>query len=256
MNRVRLEFALPLRRYGKATPLMPEGLSTSEVGKSIAEHKETIADDEDGEEGGRSWILPVFEAVLLAIVAVLAAWSGFASAKWSTESSLNLAKASAARTEANRVYLDGLETLNFDSTTFNAWFTAYLVGNQNGMTVAERRFRAPFDAAFRAWIATDPFTNPNAPKGPTYMPQYVTPGKARSASLDAKADHLYSLGAQAGDNADNYVRTTVYLATVLFLVGISGHFRVRGARIGLVVVGGSILIFAIILLILAPKPVL
>ena len=149
---------------------MPEGLSTSEVGKSIAEHNEAKADDEDGEDGGRSWILPVFEAVLLAIVAVLAAWSGFASAKWGTESSLNLAKASAARTEANRVYLNGLETMNFDSTTFNAWFTAYLVGNQAGMTVAERRFRSPFDVAFKAWIATEPFTNPNAQKGPPTCP--------------------------------------------------------------------------------------
>ena len=88
------------------------------------------------------------------------------------------------------------------------------------------------------------------------MPQYVRPGQAQSAALDAKADHLYSLGAEAGDNSDNYVRTTVYLATVLFLVGISGHFRVRGARVGLVAVGGSILIFAVVLLILAPKPML
>ena len=37
------------------------------------------------------------------------------------------------------------------------------------------------------------------------------------------------------------MRTTVYLATVLFLVGISGHFRVRAARIGLVVVGVVVL---------------
>ncbi len=236
---------------------MPEGLSASEVGKSIAEHrKDSSTDDTEDEDGKREWLLPVFEAVLLAIVAVLAAWSGFASAKWGTESSLNLAKASAARTEANRVSLNGLETLNFDSTTFNAWFTAYLVGNQAGMTVAERRFRAPFDVAFKAWLATEPFTNPNAPKGPTYMPQYVTPGKAQSAALDAKADHLYLLGAQAGSNSDNYVRTTVYLATVLFLVGISGHFRVRGARVGLVVVGGCILAFAVVLLVIAPKPMI
>jgi hypothetical protein len=235
---------------------VPEEDSTPAVGQSIAPHKSEASAEAEGEGSGHGWLLPVFEAVLLAIVAVLAAWSGFASAKWSTESSLNLAKASAARTEANRVYLDGLETLNFDSTTFNAWFTAYLVGNQAGMTVAERRFRAPFDVAFKAWIATEPFTNINAPKGPTYMPQYVTPGKAQSAAFDAKANRLYVLGAQAGSNSDNYVRTTVYLATVLFLVGISGHFRVRGARIGLVAVGGSILIFAVILLILAPKPML
>ncbi len=41
---------------------------------------------------------------------------------------------------------------------------------------------------------------------------------------------------------------------MLFLVGISGHFRVRSARIGLISIGGVILVFSCILLLLAPKP--
>ncbi|MGO8861600.1 MAG: hypothetical protein ACLQRH_12660 [Acidimicrobiales bacterium] len=86
------------------------------------------------------------------------------------------------------------------------------------------------------------------------MPQYVQPGLAQTNQLDAQANQDYNLGATAGDNSDNYVRIVVYLTTVLFLVGISGHFRVRGARIGLVVVGGAILVFSVVNLIQAPKP--
>lgn len=234
---------------------MPEGLSSAEVGKAITEHREESEHaKEPSEESERDWVIAVLEAVLLAVVAVLAAWSGFASARWATESSLQLAKASTARAEANRADLTGLEVQNFDASTFNAWFTAYLLHDKTGMAVAERRFRAPFLVAFDAWIATHPFTNPHAPKGPTYMRQYVHPDQARGAALDAKADHLYARGSESGDNSDNYVRTTVYLATVLFLVGISGHFRVRTARIGLVAVGSAILAFAVVLLVLAPKP--
>jgi len=122
------------------------------------------------------------------------------------------------------------------------------------MRVAEQRFRTPFLVAFDAWLKTNPFTNPNAPKGPTYMPQYVQPELAQSNLFDARADNYYSLGEVAGSNADGYVRTTVYLASVLFLVGISGHFRVRGARRGLVTVGGVILAVSVVLLILAPRP--
>ncbi len=33
------------------------------------------------------------------------------------------------------------------------------------MRVAEERFRPQFLVAFDAWLATHPFTNPNAPKG-------------------------------------------------------------------------------------------
>ena len=241
---------------------MPEGLSPSEVGKEIAEHSKQAAEKEEEEAGGsaagskghRDRLFTVVEATLLAVVAVLAAWSGFAAAKWSTHSSLQLARASAARTEANRADFEGFALRNFDSSTFNAWFSAYAVGNKQAERVAEQRFRPVFLTAFEAWLATDPFTNKKAPKGPTYMPQYKQPELVFSNALDKKADAYYSLGEQAGANADGYVRTTVYLATVLFLVGISGHFKVRSARIGLISVGVVILAFSCVLLILAPKP--
>jgi hypothetical protein len=240
---------------------MPEGLSPSEVGKEIAEHRHQ-AKEREKEQGegsateakGRERWLTITEATLLAVVAVLAAWSGFASAKWSTHSSLDLARASAARTQANRAAYQAADLKNFDSLTFNAWFTAYVANNKAAMRVAEERFRPVFHTAFRAWLTTHPFTNPNAPKGPTYMPQYKQPELVLSNKLDNQASNNYSLGEQAGGNADGYVRTTVYLATVLFLVGISGHFKVRAARMGLISIGGVILVFSVVSLILAPKP--
>jgi len=239
---------------------VPEGLSPSEVGKEIAEHRKEAAEKQEAESGsarephGRDRLITIIEALLLAVVAVLAAWSGFAAAKWGTESSLQLAKASAARTEANRADLESFQLKNFDALTFNAWFTAYVAGNKNAMRVAEMRFRPNFLVAFNAWLKTDPFTNPNAPKGPTYMPEYIQPGLAQANRLDAQANAHYAAGEVGGSNSDGYVRTTVYLASVLFLVGISGHFRVRAARIGLISIGGVILAFSCVLLLLAPKP--
>jgi len=230
-------------------------LSPSEVGKEIAQHRTRAADQGPAAQAtGRDRLITIVEAALLAVVAVLAAWSGFAAAKWGTESSLELAQASAARTQANRAAYQAADLRNFDSLTFNAWFTAYVARNKNAMRVAEFRFRPEFLVAFDAWLKTHPFTNPHAPKGPTYMPQYVQPELAQSRRFDASADRHYALGEEAGSNSDGYVRTTVYLATVLFLVGISGHFRVRAARLGLIGIGGVILVFSCVLLIIAPKP--
>jgi hypothetical protein len=236
-------------------------LPPSEVGKEIAEHRKQVAEKEEeeasssaGELRGHDRLITIVEAFLLAVVAVLAAWSGFAAAKWGTESSLQLARASAARTEANRADFESFQLRNFDSLTFNGWFSAYVAGNKNAMRVAEMRFRPNFLVAFNAWLKTDPFTNPHAPKGPTYMPEYIQPGLAQANRLDAQANAHYAAGEAAGSNSDGYVRTTVYLATVLFLVGISGHFRVRAARIGLISIGGVILLFSSVLLIMAPKP--
>jgi hypothetical protein len=224
------------------------GLSAAEVGKEISEHRHHTA----GEAQGHDRVITIIEAILLAIVALLAAWSGFASSKWSTESRLDLAGASTARTQANRASNDANETKNFDSSTFEAWFTAYVSGNAPAAAIAERRFRPEFKVAFDAWQATNPETNPDAPPGPTYMPEYRQPGLAEAAALDRRADAKLEAGQEAAENADDYVRTTVYLATVLFLVGISGHFRVRAARIGLVAVGVVVLGLATVTLATLP----
>jgi hypothetical protein len=101
-------------------------------------------------------------------------------------------------------------------------------------------------------MATDPLTNASAPPGPTYMPQYKQPELAVAAALDAKASTQYAAGVQAGANSDNYVRDTIYLATILFLIGISGHFRFFRIRLALVVLGGLMLIVAVIQIAVSP----
>jgi hypothetical protein len=225
---------------------MPEGLSASEVGKEIAEHRERLAAENAAEEpAGHDRWLSVLEAVLLSLVAVLAAYSGFAAAKWGTESSIKLAKASALRTKANRYDTEAIVTRTLDSVSFNAWFTAYVNGNKRAEQLAVKRFRPGYRPAFNAWIATDPAHNPKAPPGPSYMPQYVIPEQALATKADTQADAAFTAGQDAGDTSDKYVRDTVFLATVLFLVGISGHFRIRQARYALIAVGALILAFAV-----------
>ena len=86
------------------------------------------------------------------------------------------------------------------------------------------------------------------------MPQYEPPGEATARALDAKADDLYTEGQHNGETGDDYVRTTVILASVLFLVGINSHFAVRSVRLGLLVLGAVLLIVAAIAVIRLPVP--
>jgi hypothetical protein len=236
---------------GERGDRMPEGgLSASEVGDHISEHARISHNRQEH----RDWVIAVVEASLLAIVAVLAAWSGFSSAKWSTQSRLQLAAASTARTQASTHQLAALNQRNFDSSTFTAWFVAWVAGDQAKITVAENRFTPNFHTAFDAWMATNPLSNPNAPPGPTYMPQYKQPDMILSNVLDAKADRLEVAGSDDGIHSDDYVRVTVYLATVLFLLAISGHFRIRNVRIGLIVVSIVALVFSVSQLLSLPLP--
>ena len=231
---------------------MSEGLSPAEVGKEIGEHGAHAQHHEPSDRRDR--MLSITEAVLLSLVALLAAYSGYAAAKWDTESSVSLAKASAARTKANRADLEALQIRTLDSVSFNAWFTAFTAGNARAEAIAEKRLRPGYRPAFHAWLATDPAHNPNAPPGPSYMPQYVIPQETASKTLDAEADRQFASGTEAGATGDKYVRDTVFLATVLFLVGISSHFPVRQGRYGLIAVGAVILVFAVVQVLGLPGP--
>jgi hypothetical protein len=230
---------------------MAEGLSASEVGKEIGEHNHTAAEPA---KDRRDRLLSITEAILLSLVAVLAAYSGYAAAKWGTHSSVSLAKASAARTKANRADLEALQIRTLDSVSFNAWFSAFTAGNANAEQLAEKRLRPGYRPAFYAWLATDPAHNPNAPPGPSYMPQYVIPQEHAANADDTQADASFAEGTEAGATGDQYVRDTVFLATVLFLVGISGHFPLRQARYGLIGIGALILVFAVVQLLGLPAP--
>jgi hypothetical protein len=231
-----------------------EGLSPVEVGKELGEHAEHTGHTRSHAEDRISNLLPIAEAAVLSIVAIVAAWSGFSAAKWSTHSSLGLATASATRSKANRAYQEALTVRVGDATTFNAWFGAYISGKPREAEVAARRFRPGYRVAFDAWLKTHPFTNPNAPAGPAYMPQYVVPGQAESARLDAAANAEYAEAEKAAEHSDDFIRATVILASVLFIIGISSHFPRRGVRIGLISVGVALLILAGIDIAILPPP--
>jgi hypothetical protein len=221
-----------------------EGLSATEVGKEISEHAARAREHGSDRMGRRDTVITIAEAVLLSIVTITAAWSGYSAATWSTESSLNLATASATRTQANRAYQEALTLRTQDAANFNAWFSAYLSGDRRAATVAERRLRPEYLVAFKAWLATQPFTNPQAPRGPQYMPQYRPAGEVRARALDARAEGYYAEGEDAAVTSDEYIRVTVILASVLFIVGIGSHFPLRAARVGLLSVGAALLLFA------------
>ncbi len=227
---------------------MAEGLSPSEVAKELERDRHAEAAEH------RREIIAVLEAVLLSVVTIVTAWAGYSAAKWSTESRLDLAHASTLRIEANRQLAVAAENRNFDSSTFNAWFIAYTLGSPAKMTIAEDRFRPMFRVAFDAWRATDPEHNPAAAPGPTYMQQYQQPERDRANELDAGADAATASGYHAADVADNYVRITVLLATVLFLVGIGTTFKVRQVRYVLASVGAVMLVIAVTLIAQQPLP--
>jgi hypothetical protein len=75
------------------------------------------------------------------------------------------------------------------------------------------------------------------------MPQYKLPAQAKADALARAATAKFKEGNHAGLIGDNYARITVFLAAVLFLVGIDSSFKLKNVRYGLVTFGSVLLIF-------------
>ncbi|MFZ0383221.1 MAG: hypothetical protein WCD11_25130 [Solirubrobacteraceae bacterium] len=138
--------------------------------------------------------------------------------------------------------------------SFNAAETAFAANNVKLFCLDVNRLRSGYRPAFDAWIALRPLKNPHAPPDPSYMPQYRIPQQAVGLALTASADVYFKEGQSAAGTADKYVRLTVFLAAVLFLVGIGSRFPVRAARYGLVAVAAVLLAVSIVQLLGLPGP--
>jgi hypothetical protein len=234
---------------------MAEGLDPIEAGRKLREHNEDPDEAAGGQgkaEERRSRIVQICEAALLALVTIAAAWAGYSAARWNTASRVDIAQSATLRSLATRADLKALSLRNFDSSTFDAWFTAYTLNSPQMEAIALRRFRPLFRAAFDAWLALDPLHSPGAPPDPTYMSQYKQPEQAEANALDNTADAKFAAGSHDGEVGDDYVRITVFLAAVLFLVGIGSSFKLYGVRYSLIGVGSALLIISIVLIALQP----
>src|SRR4051812_33752279 len=224
---------------------VPEAFSVPEV----AHH----AVHRHGEDAGhREWLIEVIEALLLAIVAVSTAWSGYQAARWDGKQAELYGVSSrehALETQAST--RNGQERL-YDATNFSFWLESAARGDREAQALFRRRFRPSFVPAFQAWLATKPFTNPSAPAGPQVMPQYRVAQDRGAAVHGARAQQAFEGGTHAREQGERYIRDTILLATVLFLTALAQRFKVRALRLGLI--GVSLVLLAVALYFIGTYP--
>jgi hypothetical protein len=212
----------------------------------------------------------LFEAIVLAVAAVLTAWAAFQATKWSGEQADNYSRAGAARTESAKASTRGGQLNVIDVNTFTSWIAALGAedrsGQDNGLaedgTYTPRpgtesafiydRFRTEFRTAVDAWLATDPLTDPDASRTPFTMPEYVISDLERAADLEAQAEAYAADAREANQRGDNYVLMTILFASVLVLLGIGSKMDTLKARAFLFGVASLTLLGAAIVLFTFP----
>ena len=199
------------------------------------------------------FFIEILEAIILAIVAVATAYGGYQAALWDGQQAELYAESSSLDVKANRFVIENDQATAYNANTLNAWLDAKLQGHDRIAEFYERRFLPEFKIAFNAWIKLDPINNSMAPPGPIYMPEYHSSIMDEADNLTKEALTKFDEGTEARSTADNYIRTTVYLATVLVLMAISQRFEIKSVRTGLIILSFGMLSFGILNLIMLPR---
>ncbi len=195
----------------------------------------------------------VITAILLGVVAVVTAWSGYQATRWAGEESTLYAKASAQRVALTRDLTLAGQLRLYDLALVNNWMNAYVQGNTKLANIYAKRFRPEFRPAFQAWLALDPFNNPNAPPGPLFMPQYKISLEEQANQLEVQATNTFAEGLAAKEQGDAYVLNTVFLAVVLFLTVMAENFKWHTVRAVILALALGMLLFGIYHLIIFPN---
>jgi hypothetical protein len=192
----------------------------------------------------REQLIEIAEAVVLALVSVATAWSGYQAAKWSGRQAFLYGTSARLRVEAGVAATEGGQQRLLDVVTFNTWVEATEAKNERLAALYVRRFSPEYRVAFDAWLKTEPFTNRDAPAGPVRMPDYRNALLERSEQLNQEAT-AFTEGTEARETSEQYVRASVLLAVVLFLIALAQRFKVRNVRAGLFVVAAALMIFTL-----------
>ena len=197
--------------------------------------------------------IEIIEALILALVAVATAWSGYQAAQWAGKRAEQYAEATRLRVTAEGlVTLAGQERI-YDSDTFNSWLAAKLNHQEEAAEFFERRFRDEYRPAFAAWLRTDPFKNAQAPPGPIFMPEYHNAKHEQFLSLNKQAAEIADRGTKSGETGDEYVRITVLLATVLLITAIGQRFSFKAVRIAFMILACLLLCLPLLQLLTLPR---
>lgn len=228
---------------------MPEATSNVEFAQKI---HESVHHHSSPPNRRAQWVEMV-EALVLAIVAVATAWSGYQASKWDALSAQNYNLASRTTVMSQeKATLAGQDRL-YDITTFNAWVAARMAGDDKLAAYYQRRFRPEYAVAFAAWWKLDPLNSPSAPAGPIFMAEYASANGQESTNLAYSAKGYYENAVTMRENGDQYVRITVFLATVLLLTALSQRFAIFGPRVAVVAVAFVLLVLSAYWILMFPR---
>jgi hypothetical protein len=184
----------------------------------------------------RADLLEILAAIILSIAALLTSWASFQSALWEGREAAEYSRAAIVRVHASTAALAAHSRRAVDVGLFMGWLNAKASGNERLAEFYRVRFPPELSGPFEAWLKTDPFGDPKAPKSPFDNGRVRPHDEAEARELGAESEKAFQAGVAANTIADSFQQASVILAITLFFAGIAQVFRMRGLRLVLLAV--------------------
>jgi hypothetical protein len=200
-----------------------------------------MSDAKPTERTGPDWV-DITSAVLLALAAVMTAWSSYQSSRWNAEQARASGRTNALRISAARAAGLASSQTEVDIATFIQWVDARAHDDQALEDFYLDRFRPEFQPAFEAWVETDPLVNDDAPPTPFAMEEYRLDAAVEAEDLDVQSAESSANALANLQRATNYVLAVVLFAVSLFFAGMSTKLRFPILRRALLLIGCTVFV--------------
>lgn len=197
--------------------------------------------------------IELFSVLLIALTAVLTAWSGFQSSKWGGVMSIEFSAANAARTESVRMSNQANQQTSIDVGLFVNYVSARASEDEDLADFLLERMPERLAVATDAWLETKPLTTADAPKTPFEMVEYVVPAMEKADDLGLQADDHSDAARDANQTGDNYTITSVFFASVILLAALST--KVDSERLQKVLLATAVIILIATSAVIAAYPI-
>ena len=191
--------------------------------------------------------MEVATVVLLGVASIGSAWSAYQVSRWNGVETDQARVSAVFRIDSSREYALATQLVAYDAAAVSQYAQSIAAENvalQDFLreTIVRPAFRPVIDEWKEQIAAGQPPTNLLENQ------EYLSDLFAESNAADAAALGAAALSEEAGNDADGYVRITLFFAMALFFAGITASFSSRLARIMLLSASGITLVVASVLL--------
>jgi hypothetical protein len=196
---------------------------------------------------GPGRLIEIVTVLLLGVATVGSAWSAYQVARWNGVETDEARASGALRIDGSREYALATQIVAYDSATVSQYAEAVAIDNVPLQDFLRATLVRPgFVPVFERWEAQ--IAAGETPTNLIADEEYMSELFAAADAADAAAAVASVRSEEAGANADDYIRLTLFFASALFFAGITPSFSNRLSRVLLLAGSGAILAVAGVLL--------